>query len=202
MFHSKVVELLDRRRIKVTSVDFVRFTWLDKKPDQEIPEEEDDNDDADDDANEEEVDYDNIPTIKPVEDGIRHYTNPTIWIGVLADTLTGAVAHESAKDICAFLNELQVQNIDVAYRESISKFLHGHGPALFAPVKNDNVFKEIIDNVSVALSLPITGRRTDMQGTLGPYFHVGNKLYVITARHILFMPNGDNEEFRQHGMFA
>lgn len=85
----------------MSSVDFVRFTWLNKKADQEI--EEDEDDDA---KEEEDVTYDDIPPIKPIEDGERHYTNPTIWIGVLPETLTGAVAHESSKDIRAFLDSL------------------------------------------------------------------------------------------------
>ena len=138
---SKVVEFLKQRSIQVTSVDFVRFTWLDKKPDQEIVEEEEDDDDDDDEdaKEEEEVNYDDIPTIKPVEDGIRHLTNPTIWVGVLPETLTSTVAHESATEIHAFLDGLQVQNIDIAYRESISKFLPGHGPALFPPVEDSGV---------------------------------------------------------------
>lgn len=195
-----MVELLDQRNIKVTSVDFVRFTWLIKKPDQEIEEEEDDDDDNA--KEEEELDYDAIPTIQPVEDGIRHYTNPTIWIGVLPETLTGARAHESSKDIRAHLDSLQIQNIDIAYRESINKSLTNHGPALFAPVEDGDALKEVIDNVSVPLSLPIAGRRTTMQGTLGPYFRVGNKLYAITVRHNMFLLDGDNEEYRYHGTFA
>ncbi|GJJ08359.1 hypothetical protein Clacol_002573 [Clathrus columnatus] len=188
----KVVKFLKRRKIKVTSVDFVRFTWLDKRPDQEIVEDEDDAKEEE----EEEVDYDDIPTIKPVEDGIRHFTNPTIWVGVLPETLTGAVAHESAKDIRAFLDELKVKKIDIAYRESISKSLLGHGPALFPPVEKDDPLKDVIDNVSVPLSIPIAGRKTTMQGTLGPYFRVGNKLYAITARHDVFPSDGDNDEYR------
>lgn len=97
---SEVVELLNERNIKVTSVDFVRFTWLDKELDREIEEELQEEDGED----EVEVDYDAIPPIKPVEYGIRHFTNPTIWIGVLPDTLPGAAAHEAAKDIRAFLD--------------------------------------------------------------------------------------------------
>ena len=46
---SKVVELLNQKNIKVSSVDFVRFTWLNKKADQEIEEEEEDDDDDDED---------------------------------------------------------------------------------------------------------------------------------------------------------
>jgi len=199
-----VVRLLNQRNIKVTSVDFVRFTWLIKKPDQEIEEEEDDNNKNNNakEEEEEELDYDAIPTIQPVEDGIRHYTNPTIWIGVLPETLTGARAHESSKDIHAYLDSLPVQNIDITYRESVIKSLTDHGPALFAPVEDGDALKEVIDKVSVSLSLPITGRKTTMQGTLGPYFRVGDKLYAITVRHNVFLLGGDNEEYRYNSTFT
>ena len=40
----QVVVLLKQRNIKVTSVDFLRFTWLNKKKDQEIEDDEDDGD--------------------------------------------------------------------------------------------------------------------------------------------------------------
>jgi len=191
-----VVELLTQRNISLTSVDFVRFTWLNKQPDHEIVSEDDDDNDA---KEEEEEDYDDIPHIKPVEDGVRYYTNPTIWVGVVPGTLTGALAHESASDILAYLNGLEVQNIDIAYRESIFSSLRAHGPALYPPVEDGDDLKDIIDNVSVALSLPIAGLKTTMQGTLGPYFHVGKKLYAITARHNLFLLNDDNAEFMHKG---
>lgn len=126
--------LLDQKRIKVTSVDFVQFTWLNKRADREI--EDDDEDDEDNDAKEENLNYDDIPRIQPVEYGDRHVTNPTIWIGVLPNTLTGGVAHDSSKDIRAFLDSLHVENIDIAYRESLYKPLPGHGPALFSPVED------------------------------------------------------------------
>ncbi len=77
----------------------------------------------------------------------------------------------------------------------------GHGPALFLPVEDDNSLKDVVDNVSVALSIPIAGRKTTMQGTLGPYFCVGVKLYAITVRHNVFVLNEDNDEYRYHGAF-
>lgn len=40
-----------------------------------------------------------------------------------------------------------------------------------------------------------------MQGTLGPYFRVGNKLYAITIRHNVFLLNGDNESYSYHSTF-
>ncbi|KAI0667645.1 hypothetical protein C8Q78DRAFT_1071745 [Trametes maxima] len=196
----QVVVLLDQKRIKVTSVDFVRFTWLNQHEDREIEADEDDEDDEDDkdDDTEEELKYDDIPRIQPVEYGNRHYTNPTIWIGVLPDTLTSGLAHDSSKDIRAFLDSLQVQNIDIAYRESLYRPLLSHGPALFPPVEDGDSLKDVIDNVSVALSLPIAGRTTTMQGTLGPYFRVGDKLYAITVRHNVFVLKGDNDDYYYH----
>ncbi|CAL1713291.1 unnamed protein product [Somion occarium] len=177
----------------------MRFaTKLSSYSTKEIEEDEDEEEDEEDDKEEEEVAYDDIPLIQPVEDGERYYTNPTIWIGVLPETLSGAIAHESSKDIRAFLDSLEVQNIDIAYRESLYKALPGHGPALFAPVEDGDALKEVTDNVSVPLSLPIAGRRTTMQGTLGPYFRVGNTLYAITVRHNLFLLNGDNEPYHYH----
>jgi len=44
---SRVVELLDKRGIKLTSVDLVQFTWLDKKDGQEVQGEEDNDNDND-----------------------------------------------------------------------------------------------------------------------------------------------------------
>lgn len=190
--------LLDQRRIKVTLVDFVRFTWLKKPVDQEI-----EDDDEDDDAKEEEeLHYDDIPRIQTIEYGDRYYTNPTMWIAVLPDTLTGSVAHDSSVDIRAYLDSLHIQLVDIAYRESTYKPSPAHGPALFPPAEDGDSLKDVIDNVSVALSLPIAGRRTTMQGTLGPYFHIGNKLYAVTVRHNVFVLNGDNDEYHYHGAFC
>ncbi|KAG9016342.1 hypothetical protein FRB90_003216 [Tulasnella sp. 427] len=194
IIRDQVVVLLDQKKIKVTSVDFVRFTWLNKHADREISDDEDE--DEDDAEEEQDFSYDEIPRIQPVEYGDRYYTNPTIWIGVLPDTLSGAVAHDSSKDILAFLDSVQVQNIDIAYRESL--YMPAHGPALFPPVEDGHSLKDVIDNVAVALSLPIAGRRMTMQGTLGPYFCVGDKLYAITVRHNVFVLNGDNDEYHFH----
>jgi hypothetical protein len=116
----------------------------------------------------------------------------------LPDTLSGAVAHDSSKDICAFLDSLHIQKIDIAYRESL--YMPAHGPALFSPVEDSNSLKDVI-NVSVTLSLPITGCKTTMQGTLGPYFCVGDKLYAITVCHNFFMLNGNNDEYHYHSAF-
>jgi hypothetical protein len=119
---------------------------------------------------------------------------------VLPDTLTGAVAHESAIEILGLLKELGFAGgVDVAYRESVAKFLHG--PDLFAPVSDLDPLKDVVDNLSTPLSLPIAGRKTTMQGTLGCYFRVENDLYAITVRHNVFLLEGGNEEYNYHSTF-
>ena len=196
------MELLDQRNIKVSSVDFVRFTWLNKKEYQEVwDEDEDDEDDEDDDEEEEELSFDDILHSQPVEDGERYYTNATVWIGALLNTLPAAVAREASEDIRAFLDSLQVQNVDIAFRESAYNPLLGHGPALYRPAEYGDPLKDIIDNVSVPLSLPISDGQTYTQGTLGPYFRVGEKLYAVTTRHNLFSLDGDNDMYTYDGIF-
>ncbi|KAF9049012.1 hypothetical protein BJ165DRAFT_1580826, partial [Panaeolus papilionaceus] len=125
-------------------------------------------------------------------------SNPTIWIGVMACHINTACARESASDIRAYLDELKVQNIDIAYRKSVAKFLSSHGPPLFQPVEDDDslALRSVIDKLSATLSIPITAQRNSTQGTLGPYFQAGDKVYAITTRHNLFPLNEGNAEYR------
>ena len=68
-----------------------------------------------------------------------------------------------------------------------------HGPSLFTRVSDLDLLKDVIDNLSTPLSLPIAGWKTTMQGTLYCYFRVGNNIYGVTAHHNVFPRNGDNE---------
>ena len=65
-------------------------------------------------------------------------------------------------------------------------------PHFFYPVK------DIIDNVSVALSIPIADSMTGEQGTLGPYFRAGYKLYAITAHNIFSLLIGTGIELYKY----
>lgn len=189
---TKTLELLDRRQIKVTSIDFVRFTWSKTVVDTGISPSNEDDGDAPPGAGEA------VVTLAEIENEEQYFTNPTIWIGVIPDTLTGAVAHESSKDIRALLDSLQVQKVDIAYRESVYKPLRGHGPALYPPAKEGDPIKDV-DNVSVASSLVIAARKTSARGTLGPYFHCNDKLYAITARHNVYSSGVNYETYRYCG---
>jgi hypothetical protein len=73
------VKLLDRNGVRLTSVDFIPFTWIEKNDDQE------DQPDDEDEEDESSVIYDDIA---PVEDGTRYTTPPTICVGVKPDSTT------------------------------------------------------------------------------------------------------------------
>lgn len=191
---SKIVVLLNEKDVKTSAVDFVRFTWLNQRLGQVIDDKEEEDEIFD------VSEYDKIAAITPVEDGDRFVSNPTVWIGMLPDSLTATGAHDVAKGIRDYLNGLQVENIDIAFREKKFKFLAG--PALYRPVEEGDALQTVIDGVSVALSLSIRGFKTSMQGTLGPYFRVDKKLYAITVRHNLFPLDDDNAEYRFNRTFT
>ncbi|EIW83357.1 hypothetical protein CONPUDRAFT_102106 [Coniophora puteana RWD-64-598 SS2] len=118
----------------------------------------------------------------------------TIWIGVLSDSTNGDAAFDSAQDIIRLLRGHGICDVEVAYRESGSHPLVG--PALYAPVSNVHPLKSVVDWVTTALSLPIAGLKTlHMQGTLGFYFKIGEDLYGVTARHVLFPDSEGNDNY-------
>jgi hypothetical protein len=181
--HSKVVELLGRRNIQHSTVDLVRFSWVEEN--EEVEESEDDIEDID---------------IKVAPYGTVVTTPITIWVGVLPDTLSGEVAFHSSNDILDFLKEHDISDVDVAYRESVARGFSG--PELFAPVSDLDPLKAVIDPVTTALGLPIAGLKTlKTQGTMGFYFRVGKDLYAVTARHVLFPEDEGNNPYSYVGTF-
>lgn len=125
----------------------------------------------------------------------------TIWVGVLPDSTTGDAAFESSQDILQLLEQHDIHDIDVAYCESVAQPLTG--PELLAPVNDLHPLKDVIDWVTTALSLPIAGLKTlHMQGTLGFYFQVGDDLYGVTARHVLFPVDQGNSSYTYIGTFV
>lgn len=114
---------------------------------------------------------------------------------MLPDTTTGEAAFDSSQDILELLKQHKVDDLDVAYRESVVHPLAGS--ELFAPVDNDHHLKDVMDWVTTSLSLPIAGLKTlHMQGTLGFYFRVGSDLYGVTARHVLFPAEEGNNPYK------
>lgn len=195
------MRLLDKNGIQLTSVDLVRFRWTEKNNDQQDIEseedEEDKNKDKEDEEDERDLNYDDIAPIEPILDGTVYTTPITIWVGVKPDSTTGEQAHHAAIDILHLLEQHHVTDVEVAFRESEVKF--SAGPALFAPVPDEDCLKDVIDNLSTALSLPIAMMKATMQGTLGFYFRVRDDLYAVTTRHVLFKDDNPNVEYNYAG---
>ncbi|CAE6482981.1 unnamed protein product [Rhizoctonia solani] len=122
-------------------------------------------------------------------------TSPvTIWVGVRPDSTNGDTAFDSAQDISELLKTYDIDDIDIAYRESEAQPLAG--PILYAPVNNVHPLKSVIDWVTTALSLPIAGLKTrHIQGTLGFFFKIDEDLYGVTARHVLFPDTEGNDAY-------
>ncbi|KAF8346184.1 hypothetical protein F5887DRAFT_963016 [Amanita rubescens] len=100
---SKIVELLDRRKIQHSSVDLVRFSLVEEnKENDENDEDKDDEDDGD-------FDFKVAPY------GTVVTTLVTIWVRNVPDSLTGEVAFHSSNDILDLLKEHGISDVDVAW---------------------------------------------------------------------------------------
>ncbi|OJT09444.1 hypothetical protein TRAPUB_14075 [Trametes pubescens] len=189
---SEVVRFLDQRGIWFSSVDLARFAWVETRKlnsGDEGNEHEEEEDPA---ASEEQPDYDELPHFKKFDK--VHTTPATIWIGVMPNTTTAEQAYHSSRDILDLLSQHSITGVEIAYRESEVTF--SGGPALFAPPRRYlDPLKDVIDNLSSALSVPIAPLREDTQGTLGFYFKAGNELYGVTTRHVLFKDYEPNIEY-------
>ncbi|KAI0033139.1 hypothetical protein K488DRAFT_85147 [Vararia minispora EC-137] len=130
------------------------------------------------------------------EDGLgEDVTSPvTIWVGVRPDSTDGDAAFNCTEDILKLLQAHDVDNVDIAFRES--EALAFTGPILYSPVNDVHPLKSVIDCLTTALSLPIAGLKTlHMQGSLGFYFKIGEDLYGVTARHVLFPDSEGNDAY-------
>jgi hypothetical protein len=201
------VELLDQRDIRHSSVDLVRFSWVEDNEDVEENADDEDTEDIEENVDDEDIEdveenvNDEDVDIKIAPYGTVITTPVTIWMGVLPDTLTGEVAFHSSNDILDLLKEHEISDIDVAYRESVARGFSG--PELFAPVSDFDPLKAVIDPLTTALGLPVAGLKTlKSQGTMGFYFRVGRDLYAVTTRHVLLPEDEGNNSYSYVGAFS
>lgn len=176
-----------------SSVDLVRFTWpnkIDGQGDQKVDvgKEEDQGD--------RKLSSDDLLPIKPVEDGSRYITPPTIWIGVVFACLTAKAAYDCSLEILDLLKQYDVSDVDVAFRESVVEPLSS-----LALRDTDTDLDSCKVSSTSLLSLPVAGIGRKAQGTLGFYFRVGSDLYAATTRHSLFNNYEFYREYNYDGKF-
>ncbi|KAF5332793.1 hypothetical protein D9611_005174 [Ephemerocybe angulata] len=148
---------------------------------------------------------DRVPTTNTVTSRI------TIWIGVLPGSTTTEAAFHSSQGILELLKQHEIDDLDVAFRESVVRSLVMSdqrleaifyqnlrcSSELFAPEYEPHHDQNVIDWATTSLSLPIAGRKTlHIQGSLGFYFRVGSDLYGVTARHVLFPQEEGNMPYK------
>ncbi|PUU81841.1 hypothetical protein B9Z19DRAFT_970454 [Tuber borchii] len=110
-----------------------------------------------------------------------------IWIGVKPGTLSRDYGHTVALQCKEILTTAGIHDVEVEIRESIvTRYV---GPPLEKSVHSYNPMADMLEPMTPTLGLFISNARTpERQGTGG--FYVTDEkcqLYLITARHVLFL---------------
>ncbi|KAF5383272.1 hypothetical protein D9615_004809 [Tricholomella constricta] len=123
-----------------------------------------------------------------------------IWIGVLPASLSAVDDIEVATGCKVILSDHDINDVHIEIRES-EVFLHS-GPKMYKPALTSNVTAGAKEPLSTALGLPICAEATpSIEGTGG--FFISDpenpgKIYLVTARHVLFPLDEDSKELYQH----
>jgi hypothetical protein len=123
-----------------------------------------------------------------------------LWIGVMPQSLSIEDAHTAAIGCLQLLESCQVTDVEVEFRESV--FTRSVGPKLLKSVSSRDATAGVRGPLTPALGLPIATRATSYaEGTGGLYISEGRdseKVYVLTARHVVFPLNtGSNELYNR-----
>src|SRR5258708_33515916 len=143
---------------------------------------------------EEDTDEEMVEAKKPVVGPV------TIWIGVLPESTSATAAHAAAQDVLALLNDYQITDVDVDFRESF--YTREAGPQLLEPVDDLDPLVDVVSPLTPALGLRISTRaRPDAQGTMALYLAEGggsDNLLGLSCRHVLIGPNEANIDYVWH----
>lgn len=121
---------------------------------------------------------------------------PVLWIGVMPRSLSGEDAHTAAVGCQKLLESYKITDVEIEFRESI--FARSAGPKLLKPVSSTNATAGIRGPLNPVLSLRIAARATPYtEGTGALYISEcrnSDKVYILSARHVVFPPNAGNNE--------
>ncbi|KDQ53459.1 hypothetical protein JAAARDRAFT_424691 [Jaapia argillacea MUCL 33604] len=130
-------------------------------------------------------------------DGNKKIRGPVVlWVGVRPDSLQVEDASNSGNEILNLLASLDINDVEVEYRESVYK--RSDGPALLRSVSNLNTTVDVRGPLTPALGLPIAASdRPDAEGTMALYFSEGgngDKVLGLTCHHVLFKTDGKTND--------
>lgn len=121
-----------------------------------------------------------------------------IWIGVKPSTLSGKDGLAVAKKCKLLLTASKILDVEVEIRESI--VTRYAGPNLRKPAFFGDPTAELLDPLTSTLGLSICNTSTPWADGTGGFYVTGenSKLYLVTARHIVFKPNIENNSTYEH----
>ena len=116
-----------------------------------------------------------------------------VWIGVIPNTLNRQQGHIMALECKKVLLKHKIDDVEVEIRESIVS--HYAGPPLETSVPSYNPISDLLEPLTSTLGLSICGEKTPKANGTGGFYVVDgdSKIYLITARHVLFDEHDDNK---------
>ena len=141
-------------------------------------------------------------SLDPVRMGYATDSSPPVivWMGVVPGSLSAEEGIKVATHCKSILSAHDIDDVHVEIRESV--VVRSAGPQLYKPASMYDSTARVREPFSTALGLPICAEVTpSIEGTGG--FFISDplnpgKIYLVTARHILFPPGQDSNEFYQH----
>ncbi|KAF8992696.1 hypothetical protein BDQ17DRAFT_1332158 [Cyathus striatus] len=118
-----------------------------------------------------------------------------VCIGVIPKSLSRKLAQEAAHSCKSILLSFDFDGVEVAFRES--RFRR-YTRTLLDHVPSDNTVSSFYGPLTTAPGLPIASTQTPgSEGTGGIYLSAGDKIYLITARHVV-LPREDPNVVYDH----
>ena len=116
-----------------------------------------------------------------------------IWVGVKPESLSSENAEVAAVGCKKLVERFGINDVEIAFRESL--FTRSTGPRLFDYVSSLHATADVRSPLTPALGLQIAARATPhLEGTGGIYIREGNRVFVLTARHVVIPPNAEPNE--------
>jgi len=142
----------------------------------------------------------NMTSIDPIRMGYESESPPPVivWIGVLPQSLSVEDGINVATHCKGILSTHNIDDVHVEIRES--EVIHLACPKMYKPVPTSDATAQVREPFSTALGLSICAEDSPtIQGTGG--FFISDtrnpgKIYLVTARHVLFPPDGSNELYQ------
>lgn len=131
------------------------------------------------------------------------YRPVILWIGVKPQSLSAKEGTKVAHSCKQILVQFDIVDVDVEIRGSSATFLGG--PKLLVPDAYPSFSKPIVDiknPLTPTLGLPISGKLTPWAEGVGGFFIAeggdSKRLFLVTARHVVFEPSKDDNNTFEH----